>query len=294
MSALPHFFTRTLCGTCVLLLLLQGTALAEGSEPGFEEKRSARAVNVEPGFQGKTSTRTALAGSQDAWKAITRSQNVLDLSDEKVRAKAKEMHGVSLDADEHIAIEGTFTRDAARKAKDGEALAELMVIDLKDNTISFHKPGHRTVRLSDLSFPSKKELQALGATQVATAVEIVPDGTLQVLVWRKDEVAGAGKKKGKPAYAYKATVYKVIGNHIGAPLDREVARSTSATSTPVVTATLEPTQQEQFTRFVYTPLRTDGTPDKSNQLQLRWNQWEGVFRHPRPVPTAPKRDKTRS
>lgn len=294
MSALPRFFTRTLCGTCVLLLLLQGTALAEGGEPGFDEKRSARAVNVEPGFQGKKATRSALAGNKDAWKAITRSESVLDLADAKVRTAAKEMHGVSLDADEHIAIQGNFTRDAVKKAKAGEDSPELMVIDLKDGSISFHRSGHRTVRLKDVSFPSKKELQALGTNQVATAVEIIPDGTVQVLVWRKDEVAGASKKKGKPTYAYKATVYKVIGNHIGAPLDREVARSAAPGSAPVVTATLEPTQKDQFTRFVYTPLRADGTPDKSNQLQLRWNQWEGVFRHPRPVPTAPKRDKTRS
>lgn len=300
MSAMPSFFTltRTLCGACTLLLLLQGTALAEGGNaPGFEETttsaKSQADVDVTPGFDNKRADRSALVGGADAWKKITLEKNHLDLSKADVRAEVKKDHGVSLDAKTHIAIKGDFTRSGA---KNEEPLDELMVIDLEDGTISLYQKSRRLARHKNLSFPDKKELEAIGATRIAAAVSIVPDGTTQVLVWHKREFPGADKKQ--TVISYRATVFKAIGDHIGAPLDREIARATvtngkgkGAAPTPTLTATLEPVQKDQFTRFLYTPLRADGTPQKSKQLQLRWNQWEGVFRHPRPVPTAPKRDK---
>jgi hypothetical protein len=119
------------------------------------------------------------------------------------------------------------------------------------------------------------------------AIRLVRDGTLQVLLhWREED-----EERGT---VYKVGAFKVIGSFVGRIFVRTLA-------------TADPENGEVRRHGAYEFLHGDAhgfirwiPADDSGQLQtdqaeiLQWNRWEGVYRVPRPAPTAPKREPMQS
>jgi hypothetical protein len=116
------------------------------------------------------------------------------------------------------------------------------------------------------------------------AVEIVRDGTAQILThWtEKDEDGGV---------TYKVGVFKLIESYIGTAFEAELAQKAPESDTFDSTGTYEFLRGNDHVFIRWIPTTEEGDFDASEATVYKWNQWEGVYRIPKPPPTAPKREK---
>lgn len=113
------------------------------------------------------------------------------------------------------------------------------------------------------------------------AVRVVRDGTLQILCYWSE------KTEDKDT-AYKVGIFKVIGSHAGPIFERTVA-TRSAESDALTRRGFFEVLKGDKNRFIrWTPADEKGKPVDSESKVLHWNKWEGVFREPKPPPTAPR------
>ena len=253
--------------------------------PGFEEDRPGAA----PGFEKKQG---ALAEERDdhreRLRALAHGGAAVDLSDRAQRELLRERHGVTLEADgDELAFIGQFTRDPSEQP-------QLLVLDRERGELKLYDGPTVRARLLDLDLPEDETLEALGAPAPALPVRLVADGTLQLMVWRRARAPEHKTKKQDTKHTprYHLTAYKVIGPYFGASLDREIAAGPSASPTP--TAQISFARTKRHMRIIWTPVDDSGAPVRDRQEVLRWDRWEGVFRVPRPAPTAPRRDNPRT
>lgn len=144
--------------------------------------------------------------------------------------------------------------------------------------VSVYLGSTRMAQLKGLDLASDASLKALGVKEAILPVELIQDGTTQLLVWRKVPAADG-------SVHIHATVLKPIGRFFGHVLDRHVA--TRKGDKVTVHARLGVLQDNTQPDLLWTPLDAKGTPT-STQRVLRWNVWSGTFHAWEPVPTAPK------
>jgi len=265
-----HFRTMFLSSTLALCLLFPAAAAAQqagDNAPGFEDS----AQGTSPGFDATAHK----AATRIAWDGIDLPSAKLDLSDEKIAAELKKRHGVKLDPDKHIAFKGFFTI----RHKESP---ELAIIDTEKNQLRVMRAAAVVAKRS-LELPSKEELEALGAPELAHPTVLAKDGLMEILVWRKET-----SKENRTTF--KLTGFKVVGKYIGHVIDQPVAQQTS--DTLVTTHVVDIYQHEGKPAFGITPVGSDNT--LGQQRFLLWDRFEGVFHAPMTPPTAPKHDTSRS
>lgn len=145
--------------------------------------------------------------------------------------------------------------------------------------VSVYLGSTRMAQLKGLELASETSLKALGVKQAVLPVELIQDGTSQLLVWRKVAAADGSVR-------IHATILKPIGRFFGRVLDRHVA--TRKGDKVTVHARLQVLQNDSQPDLLWTPLDAKGTPTSTTQRVLRWNVWSGTFSAWEPVPTAPK------
>lgn len=255
--------------------------------PGFEGARPGAA----PGFEEEHTSPTT------AWGDLALKQAIVPRDDEARVATIRERHGVDVSSDDLLAFEGKFSRRASETP-------ELVVLDRDREELRLYRGRSVAVRQRGLDLPSDSELEQLGAPAAALPVEVVRDGTLQILVWRKGApelpvpVRSSDEEKKPSARArvehYHLTAYKVIGDYFGRPLDRVIARRDTPDAGITVTTQLSFAEGKRHLDVIETPLDDAGAPIEEKRQRLYWNHWEGAFTPPRPIPTAPRREAPRT
>ena len=110
------------------------------------------------------------------------------------------------------------------------------------------------------------------------AVELVQDGThqLKLIHAEIDE---------DDRHVYHLNLYKVIGSEIAKIFSQPVGiEDPEGEVRPI--AELQFLHGVEDRRIKWTPLTEEGEPE-GDPKQYRWNRWEGVYRVPQPLPTAP-------
>lgn len=266
--------TRLSALACSFLLLASFSPLAsaqEGAAPGFDAPDSPA-----PGFQANAS---AIASFD--WDAVSIQNAHLSLSDQATRDTLQRNHGLSLSASSDLIVyQGRFTRKAP-------TAPQLLVIDTERDELRLYEGTSVIARHKELGLVSAKEATRLGLPQPAFVAQLVSDGTMQLVLWRKRADASRDKAR------YNMTVYKVIGSYFGTPFDQEVA-ATRGEDAIVPTSTVTFFQGDHHLVIGVTPLDKSGEPIEAQQQLMRWDRWSGTFSNPEPPPTAPTRKNTRS
>lgn len=262
--------TIFLSSTLALCLFFPAAAAAQqaGDEaPGFGDSIEG----ASPGFDAATPK----AAARIAWGGIDLPSAKLDLSDDKVIAELKKRHNVKLDPSKHVAFKGFFTIRH-------QETPELAIIDTDKNQLRVMRAAAVVAKRS-LDLPSKEELEALGATDLAHPTVLAKDGLMEILVWRKETSADNQT-------TFKLTGFKVVGKYIGHVIDQPVARQTAGEF--VTTHVIDIYQHKGKPAFGITPVESGNK--LGQQRLLLWDRFEGVFHAPMAPPTAPKRDASRS
>ena len=227
------------------------------------------ALAQEPGFDDSVSI-TALEANE--WKSVIASSVTKD-----VEAQVKAQR-VMLSSDD-IAHVGQFSRKSSESP-------QLLIVNAEKGSLKLYEEGKVIAQKKGLTFLDEKEAGALGFPSALSAVHVVKDGTTQLLALHKQE------QRGKTTYHI--TLFKALGSHFGAPLDRVVARSSKESEAIHLTHCVSLEANEKAAQFVITPMSPKGEPMRKKASVLRWNHWEGVFDVPRPAPTSPRTKRPRS
>ncbi len=187
--------------------------------------------------------------------------------------RLQEQFGVDLGDDAHTAV---FTGNFSSNEGD-----ELVVVK-PGKEIEVYGAQERIAHVALHGDATPKALAALKLDKAKSieAVRLVQDGTLQLMLhWREKDEQGN--------YAYKVGVFKVIGSYIGRIFVRTLAMS-DAKGKVRRTGTFEVLRGKKSRFIRWIPANDAGELLTDQAVVLRWNHWEGVFRVPKPPPTAPK------
>jgi hypothetical protein len=231
---------------------------ADQAEPGFEEAAAAPSTTLIKGEAGFDAI--AIPGAKDVSKESSSLKRDHDLTIKTPGRSA--------------AAAGQFTR-----RKRGESVELLAVTP--ERGLELYRNTSSLIRDKDVVPLTAEEREALGVDVVARPVQLVRDGTSQLMVWRK-----AKDRRGD--VVYKVTIYKVIGDYLGEVLDREIGRIDRDTKKPVRTARVEVLASGGRVKLKLIPVRR-GADRPSAASVLEWDAWEGVFVEPRLAPTSPIR-----
>lgn len=145
-------------------------------------------------------------------------------------------------------------------------------------SLDFYHDGDRFISL-DLSdyaaVPIPEELSELDSG----AVELVDKGTAQLQLIQ-------GRKSDAGSIIYVVAIYKIIGDHVATIFERPVAKADSGGEI----------EQKGNLRYLHGVdhriiewIPTDAQGQQVDEsIHYEWNPWEGVYRIPRPPPTAPR------
>ena len=233
----------------------------------------------------------------------SRDSKVYRLVEKKARKKIREKYGFrppkTTDA---IAIPGKYL--AAQKFEEFDDLEHLDQ-EARTRQIAVVEPGKRIeifageTQIASLDLPSASKIP--DSLEAIRPVRVIKDDTTQLLVyWAEpagpDRESSEEKKKKKrqtgndaeyQQVEYKAALLKVIGPFVGKAFEETVAVKTSADAKIRRTGYFEILRGAKNRFIRWTPADEQGEPDTSSSKILKWNPWSGVFRVPKPPPTAP-------
>ena len=213
------------------------------------------------------------------WSQVIQDEAVVPPQDASLRAALAKQHNVSL-GPHALAFSADFS--TFHKRNDQPQL-----VSIQDKRLTYYNGPHAVVRVEGVQLLDSSTLKQLGLTQSgltqsALPVQLIQDGSTQLLVYRKVQNA-------KGDTLYKMTLYKVFGSYIGKVIDQTFAAQLAGSSTIVHTAKLELLRGETHPFLRVTPLDERGQA-LTNQVQLlRYNGWEGLYLVPSKAPTSPKR-----
>lgn len=200
----------------------------------------------------------------------------LDADDESERLQ--DSFGIELPDDgDGFAFTGNFTPNA------GEELAVVHA----GRDLAFYGSDGRIAHLPlDIEWDAStfEELELEAARTTPQAVRLVRDGTLQILLhWREEDDDGH--------VAYKVGAFKVIGAFVGRIFEETLATREAPDGELRRRGTYEFLHGESHHYVRWIPADDTGELLIDQAEVLQWNRWEGVYRVPKPPPTAPQRDK---
>ncbi|MEZ4459681.1 MAG: hypothetical protein R3E66_08095 [bacterium] len=164
--------------------------------------------------------------------------------------------------DGRVLVEGLFS---------SKGQAEVAVIDV-GKSIEIYSESARVAKGAFAFEPAPKEFG-----EFAQAAEIVRDGRTELVTVGVQSVDGVR--------TVWLCVWKVIGNEIADVFQRQIAVERDGTWVRTAEVRFLTGQRNRF--IEYTPIGLAG--ERGTAEVYRWNVWEGMFRVPRPAPTAPSR-----
>lgn len=229
-------------------------------------------------------------------------RRVYDLTDESDRQAFSEISELDpSELDGKLAIPGTYLKpETFEQFEDPEFRGfDHLSEEQKHNQIAIITPGKRvevyagTEQFAAIDFDTQVDMPSKLAT--VEPVRIVDEETTQLLCYWP-ETSGDGK-----TVRYKAGVLKVIGPFVGKLFEETVARRPAPEESEdqdgkqdkKAERDLKRTKQVEILRgkskplIRVTPIDSSGEPAVDGAQILEWNPWEGVFRVPKPPPTAP-------
>lgn len=211
-------------------------------------------------------------GVSEAW---------VDTTDTAKTDLLQETFGVALPEDDNaVVLTGNFSKMPGKE----------MVVVRPGEYLSFYGSENRIARLHLDGRQTSQAFADLGVDAeraTAQAVRLVQDGTLQVLMhWREENDAGE--------VAYKVGLYKVIGSFVGRLFERTLAVDDAQSGELIRRGAYEVLRGDSHRFIRWIPADDSGQLLTEQAVVLQWNRWEGVYRTPKPVPTAPKHDKLQS
>jgi hypothetical protein len=183
----------------------------------------------------------------------------------------------------------------------GDSLAESAVVLTgnfdagEGDEVAVVEPGRRiqifdaSGRIAELEFSSNlADTVPEDARRSGTvAVEVIRDGTAQILThWAEQHEDGT--------VVYKMGLFKLIESYVGTSFEAELARKPADAESFERNGTYEFLHGDDHAYIRWIPASDSGGFDASEATVYKWNKWEGVYRVPKPPPTAPKRDKLQS
>ncbi len=213
-------------------------------------------------------------------------------------------------AEERPALESVLNPDAARPAKAHASLnathkANLSSKDLafsarfashvsaetpaliavQGDTLTYWQSAEKVAVLKNVQLLSQDELEPFGVKQPVLPVQLLGDGTTQLLVWRS-------VKTTRGDTLYKITLYQVVGRYFSKAFDQTLARRDKDASQLTHVARFEVSPGKKVAALSITPLDDKGKLLTQQRQRFEWNPWEAMFRVPAPVHTAPKRNQS--
>lgn len=216
----------------------------------------------------------------DVVDPVVYSANVAD-DDTATQDRLQETYGVAFpESADAVVLTGNFSPEEGDEMVVVEAGKELTVYGADARIARVDLPG---------SF-APQAFADLGVDMVVAgpqAVRMVQDGTLQILM-------GWQEKTDKGAIAYKVGIFKVIGSFVGRAFVRTIATRDQEGGELVQKGAFEVLRGQKNRAIRWIPADADGQLQTDQAVVLQWNHWEGVYRVPKPPPTAPKPEKLQS
>jgi len=276
------------------------TGEADSSDPSKDSQRTETGADGTPvrTISGAQSERSSTPGSlgwpvgipgdsADGSAARTVVDPTIDtkvyrLDDSEERKEVADRWGLSPpSADGAVAIPGTFLEnvrqyDEFERLDDKELDRQVAVVVPGDRVAIY--AGEREVATKE--FPDTDELpEKLSGVRPVRAVR---DGTTQLLLFWTESA-----DKPDDARTYRVGILKAIGPLIGTIFERTVATRTDSEAELRRSGYLEFLRGSDHRFLQWTPATDGGEPVTEEASILQWNEWEGVYRAPKPPPTAP-------
>ncbi len=192
--------------------------------------------------------------------------------------RLQDSFGIELpDEDDGFAFTGNFTPNEGR---------EVAVIHAGRDLAFYGSQGRIAHLPMDIEWDAStfEELEFETARTTPRAVRLVRDGTLQILLhWREEDEDGR--------VAYKVGAFKVIGAFVGRIFEKTLATREAPDGELRRRGTYEFLHGKSHHYVRWIPADDTGELLVDQAEVLQWNRWEGVYRVPKPPPTAPRRDK---
>lgn len=212
----------------------------------------------------------------------TAETEIYRLDDSEDRSKVVERWGLNPPSSEGaVAISGTFLQNIRQYDKYDDLEDEQL-----DNQIAVVVPGEKVAiyagerQITTMKFPGSGELPDELAT--VRPVRAVDDETTQLLTFWQEESSEDEQEVG-----YRVGILKPIGPYVGTIFERTVATRPSPKADLRRAGYLEFLRGSEHRLIQWTPADDAGEPSVEDANVLEWNEWEGVYRVPKPPPTAP-------
>ena len=209
--------------------------------------------------------------------------NVFDLTDAAQRQKVEQKFGVSPPSSESaVAIPGTFL--------DPDQFSEFDDLEELDNEernkqVAIVRPGEKIEVYAGseeiASLQLSKDLGLPGPLTDIRPVQVIEDGTTQLVAYWAETTEDSEKIR------YKAGLLKVIGPFVGKIFEETVATKATPSAEMQRRGYFEFLSGQKNCFIRWTPADGDGDPKAADADVLKWNRWSGVYRLPKPPPTAP-------
>ena len=191
----------------------------------------------------------------------------VNVADPKERDRVKRNYLFRGEADDgRVVLEGEFS---------SRNQAELAVIDV-GKTFEVYSDSARVAQSPFLFSAPPKEM---GPFVVSS--QLVRDGRAEIIT-RVVSTNESGQQ------VLELAIWKVIGGEVAIVFRKPLARLSDGKWVPVGNVHFLTGQRNRFIEYV--PNDANGQPGTPEIY--RWNRWEGLFRIPKPVPTAPLRSES--
>lgn len=193
--------------------------------------------------------------------------NAVDVADPKERDRVKRNYLFRGEADDgRVVLEGEFS---------SRNQAELAVVDV-GKTFEVYSDSARVAQSPFLFSAPPKEM---GPFVVSS--QLVRDGRAEIIT-RVVSTNESGQQ------VLELAIWKVIGGEVAIVFRKPLARLTDGKWVTLGKVRFLTGQRNRFIEYV--PSDANGQPGPPEIY--RWNRWEGLFRIPKPVPTAPLRSES--
>jgi hypothetical protein len=261
----------------------QTTASSTPSRSGRREPPASRSDAGSHGWPvGLPDDDVATGSGSRAVVDPTAETEVYRLDDSEDRSAVIGRWGINPPSKEGtVAISGTFLEEIRQYDDyddlDAEQLENQLAVVVPGENVTIYA-GER--RVTTREFPGSGELpEQLTSVRPVRAVD---DDTIQLLaLWRE------APSEDEQEISYRIGILKPIGPYIGTIFERTVATRPSPEADLRRAGYLEFLRGSEHRLIRWTPADDAGEPATENAEVLEWNAWEGVYRVPKPPPTAP-------